>query len=124
MTYPADRKYTKDHEWVRISGDTGEVGITDYAQQQLGDVVYVELPDVGRKVTAGESFGSIESVKAVSELFAPMTGEVVEINDHVKNHPEIVNSDPHGTWMIKVKLAQPTDAGALLDSLQYQSHLG
>jgi len=89
MTYPADRKYTKDHEWVRISGDTGEVGITDYAQQQLGDVVYVELPDVGRKVTAGESFGSIESVKAVSELFAPMTGEVVEINDHVKNHPEM-----------------------------------
>ena len=124
MTYPADRKYTKDHEWVRISGDTGEVGITDYAQQQLGDVVYVELPDVGRKVTAGESFGSIESVKAVSELFAPMTGEVVEINDHVKNHPEIVNSDPHGTWMIKVKLAQPTDEGALLDSSQYQSHLG
>ena len=124
MTYPADRKYTKDHEWVRISGDTGEVGITDYAQQQLGDVVYVELPDVGRKVTAGESVGSIESVKAVSELFAPMTGEVVEINDHVKNHPEIVNSDPHGTWMIKVKLAQPTDAGALLDSSQYQSHLG
>jgi len=124
MTYPADRKYTKDHEWVRISGDTGEVGITDYAQQQLGDVVYVELPDVGRQVKAGESFGSIESVKAVSELFAPMTGEVVEINDHVKNHPEIVNSDPHGTWMIKVKLAQPTDAGALLDSSQYQSHLG
>ncbi|HTI42251.1 MAG TPA: glycine cleavage system protein GcvH [Vicinamibacterales bacterium] len=124
MTYPADRKYTKDHEWIRISGDTGEVGITDYAQEQLGDVVYVELPEVGRKVTAGESFGSIESVKAVSELFAPMTGEIVAINDHLKNHPEIVNSDPHGTWMIKVKLSQPTDSGALLDSSQYQSQLG
>jgi len=124
MAYPAGYKYTKEHEWIDLAGERGKIGITDYAQQQLGDVVYVELPDVGRKVTAGESFGSIESVKAVSELFAPMTGEVVEINDHVKNHPEIVNSDPHGTWMIKVKLAQPTDAGALLDSSQYQSHLG
>ena len=123
-SYPADRKYTKDHEWIRIAGDTGEVGITEYAQQQLGDVVYVELPDVGRKVDAGESFGSIESVKAVSELFAPMTGEVIEVNEHLKNHPELVNSDPHNTWMIKVKLAQPTDSGALLDSSQYQSHLG
>jgi glycine cleavage system H protein len=124
MAYPADRKYTKDHEWIRIAGETGEVGITDYAQQQLGDVVYVELPDVGRTVTEGESFGSIESVKAVSELFAPMTGEVVEVNDHLKQHPEVVNSDPHGTWMIKVKLAQPTNSGALLDSSQYQSLLG
>jgi glycine cleavage system H protein len=124
MAYPADRKYTKDHEWIRIAGETGEVGITDYAQQQLGDVVYVELPEVGRKVTEGESFGSIESVKAVSELFAPMTGEVVEVNDHLKQHPEVVNSDPHGTWMIKVKLAQPTNSGALLDSSQYQSLLG
>ena len=87
-------------------------------------MVYVELPDVGRKVTEGESFGSIESVKAVSELFAPMTGEVVEVNDHLKQHPEVVNSDPHGTWMIKVKLAQPTNSGALLDSSQYQSLLG
>ena len=124
MTYPADRKYTKDHEWIRISGDTGDVGITDYAQQQLGDVVYVELPDIGRTVTAGESFGSIESVKAVSELFAPMTGEVVAVNDQLKNHPEVVNSDPHGTWLIKVKLSQPSDSGALLDSSQYQSHIG
>ncbi len=124
MTYPADRKYTKDHEWIRIAGETGEVGITDYAQQQLGDVVYVELPDVGRKITAGESFGSIESVKAVSELFAPASGEVIEVNDHLKQHPELVNSDPHGTWMVKVKLEQPTNAGALLDSSQYQSLLG
>ena len=124
MMYPEDRKYTKDHEWIRVAGETAEVGITDYAQQQLGDVVYVELPDVGRRVTAGESFGSIESVKAVSELFAPMTGEVLEVNDQLKQHPEVVNSDPHGTWMIKVKLEQPTNSGALLDSSQYQSLLG
>ena len=124
MPYPEDRKYTKDHEWIRVAGDTGEIGITDYAQQQLGDVVYVELPDVGRKVAAGESFGSIESVKAVSELFAPMSGEVVEVNDSLKNRPEVVNSDPHGTWMIKVRLASPTDSGALLDASQYQDHLG
>jgi glycine cleavage system H protein len=124
MSYPADRKYTKDHEWIRIAGDTGEVGITDYAQQQLGDVVYVELPDVGRTVTAGESFGSIESVKAVSELFAPMGGEIVAVNDALRNHPEVVNSDPHGNWMIKVRLASPTDSGALLDASQYQAHVG
>ncbi len=124
MPYPEDRKYTKDHEWIRVAGDTGEIGITDYAQQQLGDVVYVELPDVGRKVAAGESFGSIESVKAVSELFAPMSGEVLEVNDSLRNRPEVVNSDPHGTWMIKVRLASPTDSGALLDASQYQQHLG
>jgi glycine cleavage system H protein len=124
MPYPADRKYTKDHEWIRVEGDTGEIGITDYAQQQLGDVVYVELPELGRKIAAGESFGSIESVKAVSELFAPMSGEVVEVNDSLKNRPEVVNSDPHGTWMIKVRLASPTDSGALLDASQYQQHLG
>ena len=124
MSYPADRKYTKDHEWIRVAGDTGEIGITDYAQQQLGDVVYLELPEVGRKIAAGESFGSIESVKAVSELFAPMSGEVVEVNDSLKNRPEVVNSDPHGTWMIKVRLASPTDSGALLDASQYQQHLG
>ena len=124
MAYPAGFKYTKDHEWIALEGDRGTVGITDYAQQQLGDVVYVELPEVGRKVAAGESFGSIESVKAVSELFAPMSGEVVEVNDSLKNRPEVVNSDPHGTWMIKVRLASPTDSGALLDASQYQQHLG
>jgi glycine cleavage system H protein len=124
MAYPADRKYTKDHEWIRLAGDTGEIGITDYAQQQLGDVVYVELPEVGRTVTAGESFGSIESVKAVSELFAPMSGEIVAVNDSLKNRPEVVNADPHGTWMIRVRLSSPTDSGALLDASQYQHHLG
>ena len=124
MAYPADRKYTKDHEWIRVNGESGEIGITDYAQQQLGDVVYVELPEIGRTIAAGESFGSIESVKAVSELFAPMSGEVVAVNDALKNHPEVVNSDPHATWMIRVKLASPTDSGELLDASQYQSHLG
>ena len=95
MAYPADVKYTKDHEWMRVSGDVAEVGITDYAQEQLGDVVFVELPDVGRRVNAGEAFGSIESVKAVSELFAPVAGEIIEVNPSLKDHPESVNSKPH-----------------------------
>jgi glycine cleavage system H protein len=120
MAYPADLKYTKDHEWIRLSGDVAEVGITDYAQQQLGDVVFVELPDTGRTVTAGESFGSIESVKAVSELFAPMSGEVTEVNPALKDHPELVNTRPHETWMVKVRLSDPGAAGALLDSAQYE----
>ena len=124
MAYPDDRKYTKDHEWIRFSGDMAEIGITDYAQEQLGDVVYMELPDVGGQLTAGQSFGSIESVKAVSELFAPIGGEVVQVNGAVKDHPEAVNSDPHASWMIKVRVADPSDAEGLLDSTQYQSLLG
>ena len=124
MAYPADLKYTKDHEWIRVAGDTADVGITDYAQQQLGDVVYLDLPDVGRSVTAGESFGSIESVKAVSELFAPMSGEVVAVNDALKNHPETVNSQPHESWMIKVKLSNPGDVAGLMDATQYESTIG
>src|SRR5687768_9509626 len=123
MAYPSDLKYTKDHEWIRIAGDTAEIGITDYAQQQLGDVVYVDLPEVGRTVSAGESFGSIESVKAVSELFAPMSGEVVAVNDTLKNHPEAVNSTPHQSWMIKVRLADAAETGALMDASQYESTL-
>jgi len=118
--YPADRKYTKDHEWIRISGDTADIGITDFAQQQLGDVVYVDLPEPGKTITAGESFGSIESVKAVSELYAPLSGEVVEVNGGLKDTPEVINTDPHGTWMIRVRLAAGADAGSLLDSGQYQ----
>ena len=124
MAYPEDRKYTKDHEWVRMVKDTAEIGITDYAQQQLGDVVYVELPDVGTQVRAGQPFGSIESVKAVSELFAPLSGEVVEVNGQLKDHPELVNKDPHGVWMIKVRRSDPGEAAALLDSALYQSLLG
>ena len=120
MAYPADRKYTKDHEWIRIAGDTGEVGITDYAQQQLGDVVYVELPEVGAKLKQGQSFGTIESVKAVSELYSPVAGEVVEVNTALKDKPEAVNKDPHGSWMIVIKLANPGDSGGLVDAAAYE----
>ena len=120
MAYPADLKYTKDHEWMRVSGDVADVGITDYAQEQLGDVVFVELPDVGRLVNAGESFGSIESVKAVSELFAPASGEIVEVNPSLKDHPEAVNTRPHDTWMVRIRLSDPGAASALLDSAAYE----
>jgi len=120
MAYPTDRKYTKDHEWIRINGDTADIGITDFAQQQLGDVVYVELPDVGRQLAAGESFGSIESVKAVSELFAPMGGQVIEVNPALKDHPETVNGQPHDSWMVKIRLSDPSAAASLLDSTGYE----
>ena len=119
--YPADAKYTKDHEWVRVDGDTGAVGITDFAQKQLGDVVYVDLPDVGTTVTAGQTFGTIESVKAVSELYAPVGGEVTHINTSLKDKPEQINTAPHETWMIKIKLANAADVGALMDADAYQA---
>ena len=119
MAYPSDFKYTKDHEWIVLTGDKGRVGITDYAQQQLGDVVYVELPEVGAKVKQGQSFGTIESVKAVSELYSPVTGEVVEVNAALKDKPESVNSDPHGSWMVVLRLSDPVETGALLDAAQY-----
>ena len=120
---PEDLSYTKDHEWVRAGGDRVTVGITDHAQQQLGDVVYVDLPEPGRTITAGETFGSIESVKAVSELFAPMSGEVLEVNPSLKDHPEAVNTSPHSTWMVRVKLSDPSAVGSLLDSAQYEGIL-
>lgn len=117
--YPADLKYTKDHEWIRISGSEAQVGITDYAQKQLGDVVFVELPDVGRRVKQGEVFGTIESVKAVSELFSPVSGEVIEVNNALADHPEKVNSDPHTTWMVRLRIDSASDAASLLDSAAY-----
>jgi len=120
MAYPAGFKYTKDHEWIELAADQGKVGITDYAQQQLGDVVYVELPEVGAKLKQGQSFGTIESVKAVSELYSPVTGEVVEVNGGLKDKPETVNKDPHGSWMIVIRLTNPAETGALLDATQYQ----
>ncbi len=123
MAYPDDRKYTKDHEWVRVSGDMAEVGITDFAQHQLGDVVYMELPEVGASVTAGQAFGSIESVKAVSELFAPVSGEVVEVNEPLKAHPATVNTQPHESWVIKVRISNPGEVSGLLDSVQYEGLL-
>jgi len=119
MAYPSAYKYTRDHEWIDLSGDRGKVGITDYAQQQLGDVVYVELPEVGTKLKLGQSFGTIESVKAVSELYSPVSGEVVEVNAALKDKPEAVNTDPHGSWMIVLKLGDPAEAGLLLDAAQY-----
>jgi len=117
--YPADRKYTKDHEWIIIEGSQGRVGITDYAQKQLGDVVFLELPEVGRQVKAGDVFGTIESVKAVSELFAPMTGEVTEVNTALTEKPETVNSDPHGSWMVVITIANPAEEAELLNHDQY-----
>ena len=108
--YPSDLKYTNEHEWVRLEGDTATVGITDFAQKQLGDVVFVELPSVGTQVSAGQVFGTIESVKAVSELFAPLAGEVTEVNGDLTNHPDAVNSKPHETWMIKIRLADASEA--------------
>jgi glycine cleavage system H protein len=119
MTYPAGLKYTKDHEWIELSGDRAKVGVTDFAQRQLGDVVYIELPEVGSRLTQGQPFGTIESVKAVSELYAPMSGEVMEVNADLKTKPEAVNSDPHGSWMITLKLTNATEAGTLLDATQY-----
>jgi glycine cleavage system H protein len=119
---PDTLRYTKDHEWIRVEGDRGTIGITDYAQNQLGDVVFLELPAVGRTVSAGETFGTVESVKAVSELFAPVSGEVVETNGALVSNPEIVNSDPYGKgWMLVVKLGDPAQIAGLLDAAAYQA---
>jgi glycine cleavage system H protein len=118
--YPPDLKYTKDHEWVRLgAGSDARVGITDYAQKQLGDVVYLELPSVGRTLKKGEVFGTIESVKAVSELYSPVSGEVTDVNSTLAQHPEAVNKDPHGSWMIAVKVTDAADSSDLLDARQY-----
>lgn len=117
--YPSDLKYTKDHEWVRMSGSEARVGITDYAQKQLGDVVYLELPEVGRTLKKGDVFGTIESVKAVSELYSPVTGEVTEVNSRLVEHPEGVNSSPHESWMIALNVADGSDSQDLLDAGQY-----
>ena len=117
--YPSDRQYTKEHEWVSVSGKTARVGITDYAQQQLGDVVFVELPEVGRSFTQGAQFGSIESVKAVSDLYCPMGGTVVEVNTTLVDRPETVNADPHGAWIIAVELTNPDQTAGLIDATAY-----
>ena len=120
--YPADLKYTKDHEWVRLSGADAQVGITDYAQKQLGDVVFLELPEVGRTLKSHDVFGTVESVKAVSELFAPVSGEVVEVNSALTGNPEKINSDPYGSaWMVVVKLSAPDEVKALLDAAAYRA---
>lgn len=124
MGYPNDRRYTKDHEWIAASGDVATVGITDYAQHELGDVVFVELPKPGAKIEAGRSFGTVESVKAVSEIYAPASGEVVEANAALQNTPEKINTDPHGSaWLIKIKLANPADIKGLMDGPAYDAYV-
>ena len=119
MEYPTTFKFTRDHEWIDLHGDQGRVGITDFAQRQLGNIVYVELPAVGASLTAGKSFGTVESVKAVSELLAPVSGEVTAVNGDLRSAPELLNKDPHGTWMVTVRLTAPGETEGLLDAVQY-----
>src|ERR1700690_2225402 len=122
MAYPTQFRYTKEHEWLELKGDIATIGITDYAQHELGDVVFVELPAVGAKIVTGKTFGSVESVKAVSEIYAPASGEVGEANGELHNKPEAINTDPHGAgWLIRVKLANPAEASSLLDSAAYET---
>ncbi len=122
--YPSDYRYTSEHEWIKVTGDIGTVGITDYAQHELGDVVFVELPKVGAKFAASQSFGTVESVKAVSEIYAPVSGEVVEVNPALANAPETINQDPHGAaWMIKMRLANPAELARLMDAAGYQAYI-
>ena len=120
MSYPEKYKYAKSHEWLEVSGETGVVGITDYAQNSLGDIVFVELPKVGQQVEAGSTFGSVESVKAVSDLYAPATGTVTEINESLNDKPETINEAANDTWLIKLSLTNPEDANALLSSADYE----
>jgi glycine cleavage system H protein len=119
MAYPADFKYTKEHEWIKVEGNTGTIGITDHAQNSLGDIVFVELPKVGAELKAGSSFGTVESVKAVSDLFAPVSGTVTEVNADLATSPEKVNSDAHASWMVKVNLKDPAEVNGLLSSTDY-----
>ncbi len=122
--YPSDYRYTKEHEWIQVNGDAGTVGITDYAQHELGDVVFVELPKVGAKFQAGQAFGTVESVKAVSEIYSPISGEVTEVNGSLANEPEKINKDPHcAAWLIKLKLANPQEVSALMDAAAYQAYI-
>ena len=123
--YPEKYRYTKEHEWVLSEGETGTIGITDHAQSELGDIVFVDLPKVGATIEQGKTFGSDESVKAVSDLYAPVTGEVIEVNAGLNDKPETLNSDPHGAaWLIKVKITQPAELPGLLSAADYQAYLG
>lgn len=125
MNFPENLKYTKEHEWILVDGDTGTVGITDYAQGELGDVVFVELPAVGKVVKQGDSFGTIEAVKAVSDLYAPVSGSVVDVNQELAATPEIVNKDPYGKgWMVKIRVGNPAELSALLDASAYRELIG
>ena len=122
--YPADYRYTKQHEWVKVDGEVGIVGITHYAQQELGDVVFVDMPKPGTKIKLGASFGTVESVKAVSEIFSPVSGEILETNGLLSDAPEKINADPHVTaWLIKVKLANPAEVKDLMDATAYEAFI-
>jgi glycine cleavage system H protein len=120
MAYPTDRKYSKSHEWIQQSGATAAIGITDHAQEALGDIVFVELPKVGAELTAGKTFGTVESVKAVSDLYAPASGTVTETNADLATSPENVNKDPHSSWMMKITLKNPSELDALLSAADYE----
>jgi glycine cleavage system H protein len=123
MAYPATYRYTKEHEWIQVDGKIGTVGITDYAQNSLGDIVFVDLPKVGDAIEAGKSFGSVESVKAVSDLFAPVSGKVTAVNDELKDAPERINSDANTTWMLKVELSDPKQVDGLLTAADYEKFI-
>ena len=124
-TYPDNYRYTKEHEWVRVEGDAGFVGITNHAQQELGDIVYVDLPKTGATLEQGKTLGSVESVKAVSDIYAPVSGEVLEINEALQNTPETLNQDPHGQgWLVKIRLTAPDEIRKLLSAADYQSYIG
>lgn len=125
MNFPENLKYTKDHEWILIEGDTATIGITDFAQRELGDIVYVEVETVGESLGAGEVFGSVEAVKTVSDLYLPITGEIMELNPELADNPEAVNQDPYGKgWMVKVKISDSAELEALMDAKAYQELVG
>ena len=124
MAYPKQYRYTKEHEWIEVSGNLATIGITDYAQHELGDVVFVELPKPGAKIETGKAFGTVESVKAVSEIYAPAAGEVIEANTALQNSPEKINTDPHGAaWLIKVRLTNASELGGLMDAATYEAYI-
>lgn len=123
MAYPTDYKYTREHEWIQISGNSGLVGITDHAQESLGDIVFVELPKPGAELQAGKSFGTVESVKAVSELYAPVSGKVVAVNEDLNQSPETINKDAHRAWMIKMEISDPKQSGSLLSAPEYEAYI-
>lgn len=123
MAYPKDYRYTKEHEWIQVNGNTATVGITDHAQHSLGDIVFVELPKVGAVLQAGKSFGTVESVKAVSDLYAPASGKVTAVNDALNQSPENINKDAHGAWMIKLELTNPAEVNGLLASDDYEKYV-
>jgi glycine cleavage system H protein len=123
MAYPEKYRYTREHEWISVEGSTGAIGITDYAQNSLGDIVYVDAPKVGDAVSAGATFGSVESVKAVSDLYAPVSGKVTAVNESLKTEPDKINQDAHGTWIIKVELSDPAELDKLLDAAAYEAFI-